>query len=101
MYFALAHPGATITSLECDAALCEAHRANLAAFGITGVEVVNAAAWVDDSGVQFSGLGDDAGCVCADGGCYVRSVRVTDLIAEGPVDLLKIDIEGAEFAGTS
>lgn len=97
LYYSLAFPEAVITSLECDEALCQHLKANMGRFGCGGVDVKHAAAWSHNEGVRFAGRGDDSGCVCSGKGARVPSVRVADLIGEEHVDLLKIDIEGAEL----
>lgn len=98
IYFGLAHPGARLTCVEADPDLCALLRRNLEAVGLAGVDVRCAAAWTHARGVSFQRSGDDSGCVGGGAGAgAVASLRVADLLAEGPVDLLKLDIEGAEL----
>ncbi len=90
-------PAARIQAFEADAQLADTCRANLAAFGASDVEVVQAAVWTHDQGVSFSTTHDDAGHVAeASGAEKVPSVRLKSLLGER-VHFLKLDVEGAEF----
>lgn len=91
------YPAARITAFEADPAIADMCRANLKAFGCGDVDVVAAAVWTHNNGVSFSQSHDDAGHA-AEGAATTPSVRLKPLLEEGPVDLLKLDVEGAEFA---
>jgi FkbM family methyltransferase len=98
LYFKDHYPAARIKAFEADAAIAELARANLQAFGAADVEVVHAAVWTHGEGVRFNHSNDDAGSVAETGDArLVPSVRLKSLLAEGPVDFLKLDVEGAEF----
>ena len=68
-----------------------------------GVEVVPAALWTTEGRVSFVADGADAGHVAGldaalGEGAAVRSVRLADVLGrEHRVDLLKLDVEGAEI----
>jgi FkbM family methyltransferase len=100
LFFKERFPHARIKAFEADAALADTCRANYASFGASDVEVIEAAVWTHDQGVSFSQTNDDAGHV-TDGGdadvVKVPSVRLRSYLAD-TVDLLKLDVEGAEFA---
>ncbi len=106
LFFKERYPAARITAFEADAAIADMCRANLKAFGHADVTVTHAAVWTHENGVNFAASNDDAGHVAdagADtgantGAATTPSVRLKALLAEGPVDLLKLDVEGAEFA---
>ncbi len=98
LFFKDRYPAARITAFEADPAIADMCRANLRAFGHADVAVINAAVWTHDNGVNFAASNDDAGHVADAGGATTPSVRLKSLLAEGPVDLLKLDVEGAEFA---
>jgi hypothetical protein len=64
-----------------------------------GIEIIDAAVWIDHKGVLFSQEGADGGSLYGSSkSVNVRSVRLRDLLAhEEYIDMLKIDIEGAEY----
>jgi len=104
LYFKRLYPGARITAFEADPAIAEMARKNLAANGAADVELVHAALWTASGTVPFRAEGADSGAVAELAGApagreiTVPSLRLADLLAAGPVDLLKLDIEGAEEA---
>lgn len=100
LFFKERFPAARIKAFEADRTLADICRANFAAFDMPDVEVIQAAVWTHDEGVAFAHSSDDAGHV-AEGDVgdvsAVPSVRLKSLLTQ-PVDLLKLDVEGAEFA---
>jgi FkbM family methyltransferase len=96
LFFKECYPAARIRAFEADGALAEIARANLETFGASDVDVQAVAVWTHDKGVAFAHSADDAGHVGA-GGTSVPSVRLRSLLEPGTVDMLKIDVEGAEF----
>ena len=97
LYFKQRYPGARITAFEADAALADMCRSNMGTLGAADVEVIQAAVWTHDRGVSFDGTHDDSGHVAAGGGTTVPSVRLKTILDKGSVDLLKLDVEGAEY----
>ena len=98
LFFKEQHPRARIKAFEADAAIAAMCADNLAACGHADVTVVASAVWTHGDGVSFSASADDAGHVSGAGDIRVASIRLRDVIAEAPVTLLKLDIEGAEYA---
>lgn len=92
------HPQARIVAFEPDEDVFACLERNLANNGIAGVECHRQAVWVHGDGVSFGREGADGGSILrATSATRVPSVRLRDvLLAHGDVDLLKIDIEGAE-----
>lgn len=92
------HPEARIIAFEPDEAVFACLERNLAANGITGVECLREAVWVHGGGASFGREGADGGSLLRESSTVkVPTVRLRDvLLAQGAVDLLKIDIEGAE-----
>jgi FkbM family methyltransferase len=96
LFFKECYPDARIYAFEADAALTEVARANFESFGVSDIDIQGAAIWTHDGFVSFSLSKDDMGHVCQ-GGTTVPSVRLKTLLDRGPVDMLKLDVEGAEF----
>ncbi|MHB1558783.1 MAG: FkbM family methyltransferase [Isosphaeraceae bacterium] len=106
VYFLTRYPGARVVSIEADAGACDVCRRNLAPFG-PRAELIHGAIWP-----RAEELVVDRGCDGdrAEWSFSVRprhegeskeidAVLLADLVArssEGRIDLLKIDIEGAE-----
>jgi len=104
LFFKRLFPAARITAYEADPALFAIARANLAANEAADVDLVNAAVWTSAGHVTFRAEGTDSGMIDGLGGgvagpaVEVPSFRLRDVLAAGPLDLLKLDIEGAEDA---
>ncbi|MGL5019116.1 MAG: FkbM family methyltransferase [Luteolibacter sp.] len=96
LFFKECYPDARIYAFEADAALAEVARANFEAFGASDIDIQGAAIWTHNGVVSFSLSQDDMGHVC-EGGTTVPSVRLKTLLDKGPVEMLKLDVEGAEF----
>jgi FkbM family methyltransferase len=93
------YPGARITVFEADPAVAKVLAENLDAAGVGGVNIRRAAAWIRNGTVRFEADGMDGGHL-ADApapGESVPCVGLAEIITE-PLDLLKLDIEGSEFA---
>lgn len=92
-------PRARVAAFEPDPAICAALRGNVAAFALTDVAVEQAAVWTANTALQFRREGAHSGRIARgdDPGSFVEvpAVRLRDLL-RAPVDLLKLDIEGAE-----
>jgi FkbM family methyltransferase len=100
LYFKANFPHARITAFEPDPMIADVLQKNLNAFGYgygpDKIEVVRAAV-SDHTGIMaFASDGADGGHLSANGERSVRVVRMRDWLNE-PIDLLKLDIEGAEF----
>lgn len=92
------YPMARVTAFEADPAIGDVLVSNLEMAGARDVEVVKGAAWVHAGSVRFVRDGADSGRIDVDDGAgTVESVRLADFIKDR-VDLLKLDIEGAEYA---
>jgi FkbM family methyltransferase len=98
-YFKSLYPLAKIQAFEADPIICEILRTNVASAGFSGVDVRNRAVWIANEPVDFRTEGGFSGRVPLPGDVLnvtrVDGLRLRDLLDE-PVDLLKIDIEGAE-----
>lgn len=94
-------PEGRVIAFEPDAAALDLLRRNIAANGLTGVEVVPAAVGAGRGMAPFVADGADGGALAA--GPYVPpaarpvpTVPLADYLA-GPVDMLKLNVEGAEW----
>jgi FkbM family methyltransferase len=104
LYFKRLYPRARITAFEADPAVFVMLEENLTSNGVADVELVQAAVWTSNGRLAFRCEGSDSGAVealqpsLAGTSREVPSVRLRDRLAEeGEVDLLKLDVEGAEF----
>ena len=102
LFFHRAYPDARITAFEADPALFAMLDANVKANGAGTVEARHAALWTSTGTLTFRCEGSDSGMIdslpgAVDGAAtIVPSLRLRDLLEAEPVDLLKLDIEGAE-----
>jgi FkbM family methyltransferase len=102
LFFKRAHPGARITAFEADPAIAAMLADNLRDNGAADVDVVPAAVWTRDGDVSFVADGADSGALASVGGpidgrrVSVPARRLRTIIEREPIDLLKLDIEGAE-----
>ena len=101
LYFKRQFPQARITAFEADPSLAAACRRNLSANGVHDVDVHSAAIWTSAGTVEFVCEGADSGAVAAleppvaGARTQVPAERLYNWLTE-PVDLVKLDIEGAE-----
>jgi FkbM family methyltransferase len=103
LYLKRLYPRARITAFEADPAIAALLRENLSVNGAGDVEVAQAALWTRAGTVRFRAEGADSGAVASLEGAppareiEVPAVRLREILArEEAVDLLKLDIEGAE-----
>jgi len=102
LFFSRLYPAARITAFEADPSLFRMLDANLKANGAAAVETRQAAIWTSTGTLAFRCEGSDSGMVealpgaVAGASTIVPSLRLRDLLEEEAVDLIKLDIEGAE-----
>jgi FkbM family methyltransferase len=98
IYFKQLYPNSTIIAFEPDQKVFNCLQKNLAANHIQNVELVQKAVWIDNNGVNFGSEGADGGSVFHSANKnLVPSIRLKDVLKRyDKIDLLKIDIEGAE-----
>jgi FkbM family methyltransferase len=98
IYFKTQYPSARVIAFEADPYIAGFFRKNVfESFGLNQVELVERALWSETTSLQFSPDRADAGRV----GSSVESLMIqTDVLSrhlKTDVDLLKLDIEGAEW----
>jgi len=98
LYFARQYPDALIEAYEADPVLYRILVKNLSLFPeCSRVKAHCAAIWTSEGSISFRPDGADGGSICKRGLVQVRSVRLADILAESPIEFLKLDIEGAEY----
>lgn len=100
LYFKHKYPKATIRAFEVDPKIAEILQKNLQNNGIQDIEIIAKAVWVNSNGIEIKLEGADNASIFAAGEkVKIDSVRLADELAkESHIDLLKMDIEGAETA---
>ena len=91
-------PNSKIKAFEADPAIAKLLKNNLNENSIMDVEVFPKAVWINENGIEFGAEGADSGSIYSDSNkMKVESIRLKDFIdGEESIELLKIDIEGAE-----
>ncbi|MBZ0180310.1 MAG: FkbM family methyltransferase [Melioribacteraceae bacterium] len=99
LYFSRLYPQCKIHAFEADPDVYSVLMQNIKSYGMTNVTAYNKAVWKDDDGVKISQSGADGSSMFTEGKkIVVQSIRLSELLRkEEIVDLLKIDIEGAEY----
>jgi FkbM family methyltransferase len=99
LYFKTLFPNAKIKAFEADPMIANILERNLSKNGINDIEIINKAVWIDNNGIEFGSEGADGGSInSSDNKIQIDSIRLKDLLEdEVKIDLLKIDIEGAEY----
>lgn len=98
IFFKERYPKARVKAFEADPVIGNLLTTNLHRHNLTDIEITNKAVWTHNEGIELVQEGADGASVFAQGDkIKVPSVRLSDLLKkERSVDLLKIDIEGAE-----
>ena len=100
LYFKKLYPKAKIKAFEADPKIAKVLKNNLEKNSVLdGIEIINSAVWIDEDGIEFSSEGADGGSIYGnDNTIKVSSIRLKDFLEkEEKIDMLKIDIEGAEY----
>lgn len=104
LYFKKIYPKSRVIAFEADPNIALHLRNNMQKNEIEDVTIVAKAVWTDDQGISFMSDGADGGAVLVENQStsssseFIDSIRLKDwLDKEDKIDLLKIDIEGAEL----
>jgi len=98
IWFKHRYPKSQVAVFEADPAIAEVLSANLSALGLPDVQVVKSAVWTEAGQVSYASDRADSGRIdLHHGEQVVDAVRLAEFITQ-PIDLLKLDIEGAEYA---
>lgn len=97
IYFKLLYPQSRVIAFEPDEQIYALLHRNVAEFALENVELVNKAVWKEDATLEFAADGGVGGRVVTGHPSSVKvpAIRLRPFL-EHPVDLLKLDIEGAE-----
>jgi len=96
IWFKLKFPNCQLTVYEADPDLAEILRENIKRAGYEDVVIRHEAVWIANEIVAFSKTGDDSGKIVAEGETYYPAIDLSEHMPNC-VDLLKLDIEGAEY----
>lgn len=100
LYFKILFPDSEIKAFEADPGIAKILKLNLLSNGINDVQVISKTIWTDNEGVEFNVEGADGGSIYGNDNnkIKVESVRLKDYLEEeAEIDMLKIDVEGAEL----
>ena len=101
IWFKQRYPQSRVTVFEADPSIAEVLASNINVLQLKDVQIVQAAVWNQTGTVSCAAADADAGRIHDRAGHReVRSIRLADFITE-PLDLLKLDIEGAEYSVVS
>lgn len=98
LYFKKLYPSAQITAFEADSNIARYLEKNLRNNGAGDVRIINKAVWTANDGIQIALDGADGASIFSEKAkTEVPSVRLKEMLEEEPrIDMLKMDIEGAE-----
>jgi FkbM family methyltransferase len=97
LFFKSLYPEAKITGYEADPVIYKYLTKNVFGNGYTDVRLIDKAIWHENTTLDFSSEGADAGRVDIDSGnVKVEAIDILEILKEQEFDYLKMDIEGAE-----
>ncbi len=96
VWFKLNYPECQLTVYEADPDLAKISEANLKRAGFEDVSIRHEAVWVANTSVAFCKAGNDSGKIVSESSMSYPAVDLSEQLPNR-VDLLKLDIEGAEF----
>ncbi|HQZ43698.1 MAG TPA: FkbM family methyltransferase [Flavobacteriales bacterium] len=98
IYYKALYPQARVIAFEPDPAVFKCLEQNVQQNDLQRIDLHQKAVWVNADGVSFGSDGADGGSIHnAKGRAKVPTIRLRDLLLQHErIDLLKVDIEGAE-----
>jgi FkbM family methyltransferase len=103
LYFKTKNPSASIIGYEPDENNFTLLKNNVESWGFDDTEIICAAVWTENGTISFNSAGGMAGSIELNKSekenpqISVPCIRLKDILNQ-PIDFLKIDIEGAEYA---
>lgn len=100
LFFKLCYPQARITAFEAEPTLYGHLKRNIHGNGYSDVELINKAAWHENTTLKFHPDWFGSGCITFKDDMQdiieVEAVNIAELLKTNRFDLIKMDIEGAE-----
>lgn len=96
IYLKRLYPNSEILAIEADPKIYKILTENFSSLGYKDIKAVNKALWKEAGTLSFSSDGADGGHLDKAGGVQVETFTLSSIINR-PIDLLKLDIEGAEL----
>jgi FkbM family methyltransferase len=100
LFFKHQYPNCKLTGFEPDPNVFQTAQHNLDSLGLTDIDLLQKAAWIEATALSFEAEGADAGHLTSSesSNAHSFSVNAVDLSSflQEPIDFLKMDIEGAE-----
>ena len=100
LYFKKLYPLSRIKAFEADPEIAAILKKNISKNNIKGVEIFDNAIWIKDEQINFIAEGADRGFISDSGSnakMQVQAIRLRTLLEkEDHVNMLKMDVEGAE-----
>ena len=100
LYFKTVYPGSTLIAFEPDQSLADIFEKNMAQNSMSNYTLHRAAVWTENGTISFDNKGSEASSIDITGNSSfkVPTVKLGAILAgQTHIDLLKIDIEGAEY----
>ncbi len=98
-YYAEQHPNAKVISYEADPDIFTYLQKNIESIGCKNIELIQKAVWINNEYIEFAQEGSASGSIFGQSNkIKVPCVRLKEVLQSHiHIDILKIDIEGAEF----
>jgi len=101
LFFSINYPSAKIYAFEPDVSVLESLEKNIKTYQMDNVELIKKAVWNKNETLEFftdKGMGGRLKCDYHDQiSTKVEAIRLKEFISDKHIDLLKMDIEGAEY----
>ena len=94
IWFKTRYPQSELLAFEPDPAIFEVLKKNVEQFNFDNLTLTEAAVWINNDEVTFLREGGVAGQIRESGDIKAKAFRLSQLL-DRPIDMLKIDIEGA------
>lgn len=102
IYFKSLYPNAHVIAFEADPNIYNVLKQNIENYELKDVEIINKALWNEETELTFFSENNMSGSVMVNDGQKGKPIKVPTVrlgtYLQSPIDLLKIDIEGAEGA---
>ena len=97
-YFKRLYPNSKIKAFEADPNLVKYLKQNIEKNDLLNIDIIDKAVWIDNNGIELNLEGADGSSIYSSGEKQkIDSIRLKDMLdKETEIDMLKMDIEGAE-----